>query len=283
MSYKQTALILFILPLFRLGSGAAGTAAASGPAGGGSTELLPGRSAAEQFAQGRPAAGKPRTAFVSQLAKLIEEEYNALAFSFDVAASQLLQPKRKHDFLTKFSEVRPDAAANSRFLSSVETDSPLRTPPVGFDVTAPKAVPTDTTTTIASRLSFGPYFAVVALTSIAACSLISMMMGHPSETSLRIPPRWGPEMENTYTFHNYAQDVLDWCLQTDVPPHCQCACIAGKLSGTARELARTMSPNEKMYGGQIDGQDVDPVTLLLYALQVRFASLGEETRLQAFT
>ena len=48
-------------------------------------------------------------------------------------------------------------------------------------------------------------------------------------------------------------------------------------------LARQMTPDELMNGGQVNGVMVDPVTLLFHGLQQRFAPLGEETRLASLT
>ena len=44
-----------------------------------------------------------------------------------------------------------------------------------------------------------------------------------------------------------------------------------------------ISPQEIMTGGWRDGRLLDPVTYLLGALQLRFANLEEETRLQSMT
>ena len=44
-----------------------------------------------------------------------------------------------------------------------------------------------------------------------------------------------------------------------------------------------ITPQEIVAGGWRNGQLLDPVTYLLGALQLRFASLEEETRLQSMT
>ena len=105
----------------------------------------------------------------------------------------------------------------------------------------------------------------------------------PHEATLRVPPRWSPELEATYSFRNYAQDTLIWCITSDLQPHQQCAAIIQRLGGAARELSRQMTPAEMMNGGVVDGNPVDPVTLLFHGLQERFAPLTEETRLAALT
>ncbi len=70
-------------------------------------------------------------------------------------------------------------------------------------------------------------------------------------------------------------------MMSDMQPHQQCASIIQRLGGEARELARLMTPQELMNGGQLNGNAVDPVTLLFHALQTRFGPLEEETRMTA--
>lgn len=124
------------------------------------------------------------------------------------------------------------------------------------------------------------------LAGVGTVSFLCHMMpgaGNPAEATHRVPPRWSPELEGTYSFRNYAQDTMMWCLTSDLQPHQQCAAIIQRLGGTARELARQMSPAELMNGAVVNGVQVDPVTMLFDALQNRFGMLQEETRLQALT
>jgi hypothetical protein len=70
---------------------------------------------------------------------------------------------------------------------------------------------------------------------------------------------------------------------TDLEPHQQCAAIVMRLEGAAREIARMMTPQEMFLGGMCNGVQDDPATLLLGALQARFASLEKESRLACTT
>ena len=88
-------------------------------------------------------------------------------------------------------------------------------------------------------------------------------------------------MEATYSFRHYSQDTLVWCITSDLQPHQQCAAIIQRLGGADRELARQMTPAEMINGGLVEGNPVDPVTLLFHGLHQRFAPLQEETRLSA--
>ena len=126
----------------------------------------------------------------------------------------------------------------------------------------------------------------VAMSAIAISFLICSMMRPGDErdsTSHRVPPRWNPEHENTYSFRNYMIDVMLWSMLTDLAPYQQAAAIILRLGGAARELARTLTPLEIAQGGIINGQALDPVSYILYGLHARFAQLGEETRLAAMT
>ena len=117
-------------------------------------------------------------------------------------------------------------------------------------------------------------------TLLACCgSLVCLaMMNNPAEATMRTPPRWSPEQESTYSFNNFSRDVLLWTLVTDLQPYQQCAAVIQRLGGTARELARQMTPQEMLHGGNINGVPADPITLLFHGLQQRFAPLGDETR-----
>ena len=104
------------------------------------------------------------------------------------------------------------------------------------------------------------------------------------ETSHRTPPRWGPEMESRYSFRSYITDLQLWSMMTDLAPHQQVAAVILRLSGAAKDLARTLTPNEIINGGiSPDGVQLDPLSYLVVGLHARFAPLGEETRLQAMT
>ena len=70
---------------------------------------------------------------------------------------------------------------------------------------------------------------------------------------------------------------------TGLQPHQQCAAMIARLGGSARDVARVISPQEITAGGMRNGVQLDPVSYLLAALQDRFAALDEETRLQSMT
>ena len=124
-------------------------------------------------------------------------------------------------------------------------------------------------------------YAIAVLNAGALCAIVLFMLNNPGEASLRIPPRYDPANEHNYSFRIYSNDTLHWCMMSDMQPHQQCASIIQRLGGEARELARLMTPQELMNGGQLNGNAVDPVTLLFHALQTRFGPLEEETRMTA--
>ena len=90
----------------------------------------------------------------------------------------------------------------------------------------------------------------------------------------RIPPAWSPESEGHYPFRAYMTDISLWIMLTDIHPHQQCSAIILRLGGSAREFARTITPNEMINGGTRNGQLLDPVTYLLGALHARIMTLA---------
>ena len=56
-----------------------------------------------------------------------------------------------------------------------------------------------------------------------------------------------------------------------------------RLGGSAREMARMITPQEMMNGGILNGVAVDAVTYLLGSLNAKFSALEEESRLTAMT
>ena len=55
------------------------------------------------------------------------------------------------------------------------------------------------------------------------------------------------------------------------------------LGGAARELVRSITPEEIQNGAFIKGVQVDPITYIVIGLQQRFAMLDDEHQLAAMT
>ncbi len=123
----------------------------------------------------------------------------------------------------------------------------------------------------------------VALISILAHMVPAGGGSGRDNFNYRIPPSWSPENDNHYSFRAYMTDISLWVMLTDLQPHQQCAAITMRLAGSAREMARMITPQEMMFGGVRNGVAMDPVTYMLGALQTRFAALEEETRLSSMT
>ena len=137
----------------------------------------------------------------------------------------------------------------------------------------------------------------IVLGPIAFLGILCLMMptGMPNLTNgnvqtsnnrdfnYRIPPAWSPENENNYSFRAYMTDIAIWVMLTDLQFHQQCAAIVMRRGGSARELARMISPQEMMNGGMQNGAMLDTVSFLLSALHARFMALEEESRLTAMT
>eukprot|EP00971_Amphidinium_carterae_P049816 982010-Amphidinium_carterae.1 len=70
--------------------------------------------------------------------------------------------------------------------------------------------------------------------------------------TLRDPPYWSPGDEIRHPFRNYLQDLTLWLIHSDLDPAQQVAAVISQLGGTAREVARTLTPHELMHGGIVE-------------------------------
>eukprot|EP00971_Amphidinium_carterae_P120442 2386567-Amphidinium_carterae.1 len=122
--------------------------------------------------------------------------------------------------------------------------------------------------------------ALVAIVACAATAVGCMYGRAPRPGVLRDPPYWSPGDESRHPFRNYLQDLTLWLIHSDLEPAQQVAAVISQLGGTAREVARTLTPQELMHGGIVEGHHLDPVSYLLHGLSTRFAPLEEENRLR---
>ena len=83
---------------------------------------------------------------------------------------------------------------------------------------------------------------------------------------MHLPPRWDPSVEQSLPFRVWMQDLMLWTICTDMEPRQQCAAIISQHGGPARDLARTITPQEVYNGGVISGVRLDPVNFLLHAI-----------------
>ena len=96
------------------------------------------------------------------------------------------------------------------------------------------------------------------------------------------PPYWEPSMERRYPFREWSQDLILWMLSSNLSPSQMAAnLIRSSLGGAARDVARTITPQEILFGGTLYGQQVDGVTLIYDALATRFGPMAEDTRFHA--
>ena len=102
-----------------------------------------------------------------------------------------------------------------------------------------------------------------------------------SQCNYRTPPSWGPERDAQYPFRAYCLDVRLWTMVTDLPPRQQGAALIMRLTGAAKHSTRTLSPDEIYNGGVVRGRRLEPIGYILAGLSMRYAQLGDETRLAA--
>lgn len=121
----------------------------------------------------------------------------------------------------------------------------------------------------------------LGLTLAILMTVVCHMMPGAQPNNVRLPPRWEPGLEDSLPFRTWLQDLLLWTITSDLEPHRQAALIISQLGGAARELARTLTPQEIFQGGMINGQQLDPVSFLIHGLSTRFSPLDDEIRIRA--
>ena len=130
----------------------------------------------------------------------------------------------------------------------------------------------------------GPKILIAILTAIATSAAVCWMVpGFNAGQAARLPPAWGPEMQQTYPFRRWMQDVLLWSVASDLDGSRKAALLIMQLKGGAQELARGYPPQTLIQGGLINGVQADPLTYVIHGLAERFAALGEELRLGSIT
>ena len=63
----------------------------------------------------------------------------------------------------------------------------------------------------------------------------------PGNWNKSTPPSWGPEMQRDYTFRAFLRDVSIWVEMTDLLPAQQAMAIQARLTGSARDAARSIT------------------------------------------
>ena len=52
----------------------------------------------------------------------------------------------------------------------------------------------------------------------------------PDQATSRVPPSWGPQMESSYPYRTYCQDIQLWTMVSEMAPHQQCAAIVQRVN-----------------------------------------------------
>ena len=125
------------------------------------------------------------------------------------------------------------------------------------------------------------------LIGIALAAILMFMMPEMSadrnNLNCRIPPSWSPENDQHDSFRAHMTDISLCIMLIDLHPHQQCAAIIMRLGGSAREMARMITPQEMMNGGILKGVAVDAVTRLLGSLHAKCSAIEEESLFTAMT
>ena len=104
--------------------------------------------------------------------------------------------------------------------------------------------------------------------------------GAEGSSSLKVPPRWSPEMDDSYSFASWLADIKMWASATDVDEDRQGAAVSMRLHGGAKEIAREMAEQIITGADEVDTTGVlvhvPGLVLLIRALKVRFSPLDVE-------
>ena len=109
-----------------------------------------------------------------------------------------------------------------------------------------------------------------------------MVNSNGNSRGTQTPLSWNPDVRRQ-SIRAWVADLQHWIIMTDTQPEQQIAAIISELRGTAREMARTISPDEMFTRGAVNGTQLDPVAYLVHGLSRSFGQLAEETRLAATT
>ena len=101
----------------------------------------------------------------------------------------------------------------------------------------------------------------------------------------RVPPSWGPEVERSYSFRNYENDVMLWTLASDMEEARKGPALALRLTGAAKMIVRELDP-QMLVQGQIVAEGGVQIQLtgaqfLIRILRKRYAPLEQELQLHA--
>ena len=114
-----------------------------------------------------------------------------------------------------------------------------------------------------------------------ACTIPCMMI--PGASVPRMPPSWGPEMQEHYSFRQWSHDILVWSVAVEGDASRKAALLTMALKGVAAEYIKSLPPAVLINGGVINGNAADPLTFIMHSLAERFSLLGEEVRMSSLT
>ena len=103
--------------------------------------------------------------------------------------------------------------------------------------------------------------------------------------SIKNPPPWSPELEESYPFRHWLADCITWCLSTDIDEVRKGPQIELALGGLARDFVREIPLTTKLHGGNFDigngPQQLSGAAFILNGLAGRFMPLEEEVSMRA--
>ena len=98
----------------------------------------------------------------------------------------------------------------------------------------------------------------IPATIFLMATICYMMPGNQAAANWQ-PPRYNPD-DRSQSFRAYVTDLMHWLMMTPLAPHQQAVAVVNRLEGTARQMGRTLTPQELFNGGVVNGEHLDPVT-----------------------
>ena len=122
-------------------------------------------------------------------------------------------------------------------------------------------------------------FLLSMLCALGTMAMVAYMFaGGDNVASTRNPPAWNPDNSRTYSFRDWASDVLAWSMATNLDSRRKAAAVRLRLQGPAKRWARGLPPAALVGGGIIGGRHHDPMAFLMHSIAAHWGELGEETR-----
>ena len=103
--------------------------------------------------------------------------------------------------------------------------------------------------------------------------------------TLRVPPAWSPEVQESYRVHDWAHDVEIWCMGTELPVAQQGPAVAMRIGGQGRVLLRNLPPAMLVQGMAVEENGIQQfytgVQVIIRLITRRWGQEDEEVNVDS--